>query len=516
MNTFFTKLLNYYDLTVADYERLCAKVTSDDLPRAHDFFNFDKFIKRIEKAIDSDEKVVIYGDYDADGILATCILKYAFNKRGKDVFTMIPSRYKDGYGLNTAVVDKFSNRGINLIITVDNGVNQYAAIDLANALGIDVLVSDHHELGESLPNAIAILHPELSNLPRINSCGAYMALVISYGILGYYDDYLISLAGIATLADMMPLLDRNRTVVKLAIEAMNDQQYFTLIKLNDSTFVDETSMSMKIAPKINALGRLSQNYEANVLVEYFTTTDIKRHYDISAYVEKVYKERKDMSRGEALSGEELAFPAIVLITDELEGVLGLIAQNYVLEHNKPAFVFTESSEDPALLKGSVRSRSGFNVVDAFSHLNHLIVTSGGHPEAGGLTIKKDDFKAFYHAVNEYAKHHPLVKVSDKYLEVTLAEITTENYALVKKLAPFGQKFRAPLLFVSPLTNINYAYSRDEKHVITTLSNGIKLIGFFLAEASKNPHNIAFTALFSESRFRGRQSIELRINEFITA
>lgn len=135
------------------------------------------------------------------------------------------------------MVEKFSKRAINLIITVDNGINQHDAIDLANELGIDVLVSDHHELSETLPNAIAILHPELSNLVRLNSCGAYMALVISYGMLGYYDDYLISLAAIATLADMMPLIDRNRTLVRLAIKATNDHQYFPLVKLNDSTFL---------------------------------------------------------------------------------------------------------------------------------------------------------------------------------------------------------------------------------------------------------------------------------------
>lgn len=516
MNKFLDKLLKYYDLSLRDYEKLTAEVTKENLPTAEAFFNFESFISRIEKAIASDENVVIYGDYDADGILATSILKYAFLKRGKDVFTMIPSRYKDGYGLNTNVVEKFSKRAINLIITVDNGINQHDAIDLANELGIDVLVSDHHELSETLPNAIAILHPELSNLVRLNSCGAYMALVISYGMLGYYDDYLISLAAIATLADMMPLIDRNRTLVRLAIKATNDHQYFPLVKLNDSTFFDETSMSMKIAPKINALGRLSQNYESNVLVEYFTTTDVKRHYDISDYIEKVYKKRKAMSRGEELSAKELKNPVIALITDELEGVLGLIAQNYMLEHNKPAFIFTESSEDPSLLKGSVRSKSGFNVVDAFSHLEHLILTSGGHKEAGGLTIRKQDFIVFKEALNKYAKNYPLITQDEKYLDVTLDEITKENYALIKNLSPFGHKFRAPLLRVAPITNVKYLYSRDGKHIITPLESGVKLIGFSLAEESKNALNIGFTATFAESEFRGRRSIDLIIKEFFTA
>ncbi|OQA79548.1 MAG: Single-stranded-DNA-specific exonuclease RecJ [Tenericutes bacterium ADurb.Bin239] len=515
MSAFLEKLLKYYDLTYAEYEKLCAKVSKDDLPAASAFFNFTTFINRLETAISNDEQIVVYGDYDADGILATSIVKYAFAKRNKDVFTMIPSRYRDGYGLNTSVVEKFAKRGITLIVTVDNGISQHHAIDYANSLGIDVLVSDHHEIGDELPKAKAILHPELSTLPKVNSCGAYMALLISYGLLGYYDDYLISLAGIATLADMMPLVDRNRTLVKLAIEVINEYQYFPLIKLNDSTFIDETSLSMRIAPKINALGRLSQNYEANVLVEYFTTSDVKRHYEIANYIEKVYLERKKMSKAETLSDEEVKNPALVLISDELEGVLGLIAQNYVLEYNKPAFIFTESSEDPALLKGSVRSRAGFNVVDAFTYLQDYIIASGGHPEAGGLTIRKADFKAFAKEVQEYAKQHPLVKVPEKYLEVTIDEITPENFEMINRLSPFGHKFKTPLLFVSPLHFIKYAYSRDGQHVITLLPSGIKLIAFYMADESKNPLNIGFTAIFVQSEFRGRKTIELRIKEFLT-
>lgn len=512
MSDFLTKVLDYYDITLAEYERLSAQVSKNDLPDPRLFANFSAFISRIEEAIKNDEKVVIYGDYDADGILATSILKKAFLKRNKDVFTMIPSRYKDGYGLNVNVVNRLHKRGITLIITVDNGISALKAVSHARNLGIDVLVSDHHEISDALPDANAILHPELSSLPALNSCGAFMALVISYGLLGEYDDYLIALAAIATLADMMPLYERNRTLVKLGIDILNKNQYFNLLTLNNSSLFDETALGMKVAPRINALGRLSQNYEANILVEYFITEDKKRIYDIAAYIEKVYAERKALSRATPLDEEDVKDAAIVLLTNELEGVLGLLANNYLMTYQKPALIFTESSEDPTLIKGSARSSSGFNVVDAFKALSRYIIVSGGHPEAGGLTIKKVDFPSFKKDFITLAKEYPLVKRAEKHIEITPDELTPTNYEIINKLAPFGFKFSAPKLKVSGANTIKYTFSRDGKHIITTLDNGIKIIAFNMANDVSEAKEFDIYGYFSQSEFRGKISIEFKVSE----
>lgn len=511
MDSFLLKLLNYLELTPEDYDKLRAPVTVGDLPDVSAFSSYFDFIARVEVAITRDEEVLIYGDYDADGILATSILKYAFMKRGKKVNTMIPSRYKDGYGINRKIVEKLIKRDIHLIITVDNGVSQHEAIALARANGIDVLVSDHHEIGATLPNANAILHPLLSTLPSINSCGAYMALVISYGILGYYDDYLVTLAAIATIADMMPLVGRNRTLVRLGIENVNQKQYFPLVRLSDGNYFDENTFGMRIAPRINALGRLSQNYEANILVEYFTTDDPKRIYEIAAYVERVYEERKKMSKASDLTPEEMEHPAIVLISDELEGVLGLLAQSYVQTFNKPSVVFTESSENPTLLKGSARSSHGFNVVEAFAALKPLIIASGGHPEAGGLTIKRDNFSAFKHAFNALAEANPLVAKEDKYFEVTFEEINVKNYEIINELAPFGFKWPSPKLSVLVNNPGILKTSRDGKHIISPLESGVKLIGFSLGEQIKNLKICTLYGHFSKSIFNGKPNIDFRIS-----
>ena len=511
MNEFKSRLLEYLDITAEDYEELSKPVTKDDLPNVQDFANFDTFMARIEQAITNDEQILVYGDYDADGILATIILKKAFLMRGKDIFTMIPSRYKDGYGLNTRVVEKIKKRNISLIITVDNGVSQHEAIALARSYGIDVLVSDHHELNPTLPDAIAVLHPDLSDLPPYNSCGAYMALVISHGLLGYYDDYLLTLAGIATVADMMPLKDRNRTVVRVALANANENKYISLTKLNDSTFFDEDTFGRKIAPKINALGRLSQNYEANVLIEYFTTSDIKRIYEISTYITQVYEERKKMSAVVPLDQEELSNPAIVIISEELEGVLGLLAQNYLTNYNKPAIVFTPSSENPLYLKGSARSSGGFSIVEAFSTLKDYIIASGGHPEAGGLTIKSDDFVNFKNGFNEFAKNNPLKEKKQKWLNVDISELTPENYQILNNVSPFGFKWPTPQFSVAFSDTSTLTLSRDEKHIISTLPSTIKLIGFNLGSKLADLNKYKFYGTFSRSEFRGNISIDFKIS-----
>lgn len=510
MDSFLTKLLNYLEISHEDYLKLSAPVTIDDLPPIHAFHHVDTFMTRIEEAIKRDEEVLIYGDYDADGILATSIVKYAFNLRNKAVHTMIPSRYKDGYGITKRVVEKLIKRKISLIITVDNGVSQHEAIAFARENGIDVLVSDHHELNATLPAANAVLHPELSTLPALNSCGAYMALVISKAILGYYDPYLVTLAAIATVADMMPLVDRNRTLVRLGIAFANQHQYLALIRLSDSNFFDEQTFGMRLAPRINALGRLSQNYEANILIEYFTTNDAKRIYDIAAYVETVYEERKKMSKASELTADELDHSAIVLLSDELEGVLGLLAQSYVQTYHKPALVFTKSSEDPTLLKGSARSSHGFNVVEAFSALKEYIIASGGHPEAGGLTIKADDFPKFKQAFNDIAHHNPLIVKEEKHMVASLEELTPKNYEMIQALAPFGFKWPSPkvAIFVTNLAVMRL--SRDGKHIISVLKSGVKLVGFNLGEQVKNREKCTLYGHFSQSSFNGKSSIDFKI------
>ncbi len=509
MNKFQSDVLSALSLSERDYQELIKEPSFNNLPNTDSYENFRVFIARIEEAITKSQRILVYGDYDADGILATTILKIAFTKRNYEVFTMIPSRYKDGYGLSVEVVKRIKKRKIDLIITVDNGISAFEAIDYASSVGIDVLVSDHHEMGPKLPAAKAIIHPDLRENNSINSCGAYMALLISYGLLGKFEEYLVALAGIATIADMMPLTLHNREIVRLALKFMNEFNYPALTLLNKSNLYTVKSLGMGIAPKINALGRLSQNYEANILVEYFTTTDALRRQTINHYINEVYEARKNLSAGTPLSAEEVKNPALVTITDALEGVLGLLAQNYVKTYHKPAVVFTTSSEDETLLKGSARSGSGFSITNAFRELELYIVKSGGHEEAGGLTIKKEYFAKFKEGFNKLALLYPLTEKDEKVIVIGSADLTIENFAFIDALAPFGFAFPEPLFRIEDAKAINLTYSRDKKHIITNIQPTIKLVGFNFDQEMLNKSAYTFDGVFSKSEYNGRLS-----NDFI--
>lgn len=510
MHEFQSKLLQHLKISAADYEYLTRSVTVSDLPYPYIFHDFEKFSMRIEQALRNNEKILIYGDYDADGILATSILKYAFAVKGVDVFTFIPSRYKEGYGLNKDLIAKFKARGITLIITVDNGITAHEAIAEANKYGIDVLVSDHHALGPTLPAAHAIMHPFLANGDTLESAGAYVALVISYIILNYFDDYLVALAAIATIADMMPLLSTNRTLVRLGLALLNKHNYPQLRALNESDYYDAEVLAMKIIPQINALGRLSKERETNVLVEYFTTNDSTRIKTIAAYVRSVNEKRRALSADALTNYVDESAPAIVLKTNELEGMLGLISQRYVNAYKKPAILFSESSSDPTILKGSARSYGGFSLIDAFTKLSRFLETYGGHNEAAGLSIKETNLPDFTRAFNALVANTPLVETKEHALSINFSDLTLVNAEFVQTLAPFGMGHRPPRFIVRDVPRSFLVANVHDKHAIHEIERGLKLVSF-------NYENSEDTTIiigeFSRNAYRNNVTINFNFTNY---
>lgn len=514
MQTFKEKVLDHFALTADDYSSLTKEVSSDDLPNPASFHNFAKFITRIEEAITKGENILIYGDYDADGILATSVVLYALQKRGANVNGFIPSRYKEGYGLNINLLERFKARNVSLIITVDNGISAHEAILKANELGIDVLVSDHHEIGATLPEAYAILHPHLTTNEVVATSGGYMGLVISYGLLGKYDDYALTLAGISVIADMMPLVSFNRTIARLTIANLNKNKYQSLLLLNEDEDFDEDSISLKIVPKINALGRLSKEREANVLLEYFLTDNVLRLKEINLYLTRVNEERKALSQN-ALSSEDVNTdkPAIIALTNELEGIIGLIAQGYVTRYHKPSIVFTPSLTDSSVLKGSARSNNGFSIVDAFNKLSDLIIVSGGHEQAGGLSIKKDNFIAFKEAFERLVAVSPLKPVRKPFININKEELTKDNYAFLRTLSPFGVAFANPIFRISDFNVSDLSFLKDKNHIITPLPTGVKIVGFNVDNNVRNEEKVSFLGQFRQNKFKNFININFQITEF---
>lgn len=177
----------------------------------------DESVALIKKTISQHGKIIVYGDYDCDGVTSTAILVHALRKMNADVGYYIPSRYQDGYGINRKMIEAFNDKQYKLIITVDNGISQIKEIEYARQLGIDVIVNDHHTVGQKIPNANYILHPQYSSYSQLYSCGAYVSLMLASTLLNYYDEYEVFLASIATISDMMPLIDHNRTLVRIEL-----------------------------------------------------------------------------------------------------------------------------------------------------------------------------------------------------------------------------------------------------------------------------------------------------------
>ena len=517
MSEFLDKILNYYSLTKEDYLNLTKPVEEIRLLDANKIEGMDKVKERIFKAIENKEKIIIYGDYDCDGITSTSIMYLTFKKLGYEVSYYVPSRYLDGYGLNVANVEKIAESGFKLIICVDNGISAHEAIDKANELGLDVIVIDHHEVPETPVNAVGVIHPTVSHISTIVGSAGYMSLFVSAALLGYYDDYLLTLGGLSVVSDMMELKEYNRDVVRLAILTLNKKKFPRLMSLTDAETVDEKTFSLDIAPKINAIARVITNKNVNLLVKYLTSDDETYVRSLHDWILENNERRKTLTNEavERIPVDEIKDKkGIVLKLDILEGLIGLIANKLLNEYNVPVLIFTEDEKEPSILKGSIRSKDGFNVSKAFESLDKYLLTGGGHAFAGGLSIKKDDFEAFKAEFEQLCEEHPFEQTEKPSIEISLRDITMENYREMRSLSPFGVGFPEPLFKISDLPTRGLTFISQGKHLATQLSIQSKLLGFFMSETEikKSAFIDIYGTFYLNTKFR--TVLEFRISDFI--
>ena len=515
--TFKNKLIEYFNLDEISYNELTKPISEIKLIDPNSISVMPKMTNRIFNAIKNKEKIIIYGDYDCDGISATSIMVKTFQKLGYPVSYYIPIRYSDGYGLNVENVKRISKAGFNLIITVDNGISQHDAINTANELGMEVLVVDHHEVPETPVNAFAILHPTVSKISDIFGSGGYMALFLSAGLLGYYDDYLVTIAGLSVISDLMVLKGYNRDVVRLAISNLETKQYKPLVYLLDNPIISEKSFSLEIAPKINAIGRLVDDKNINLLVKYLTSESDDEIKKIGDWIKNNNELRKTLTKEavEALPNDIGSNEGIVLKLDIKEGLIGLIANRLMNEYNTPSIVFTNDSTDKTLLKGSIRSKEGFNVQKAFESLQKYMVGGGGHALAGGLTIKASDFEDFKKDFIELCKKYKFLNGELPSIEISCKDITNENYKILREFAPFGMGFPEPLFLIKDLPTKSLQFISFGKHLSTQISINSKLLGFNMQESTIKSSALIdiFGNLFLSS-FRDKLSLEFRISDYI--
>ena len=513
-NTLFERLLDYFHINEDDYKELIAPVTIESFARNQKFERMEDAVKLVKEAIDNKDKIFIYGDYDADGIMSTSIVAKSILKLGAIPSFYIPNRYKDGYGLTLQKAEGIASQGVKLVITVDNGISANEGIAYLKEKGIKVLVIDHHTVPAELPNADVIIHPTYSKFGTIASSAGFVSFMFSWALLGYFDKYLSCLAAISVVSDMMPLVDYNRRFLRLVFSSYTEGEFYAIDLLKESGPFDENAIGMRIAPKINALGRLLDDNSINNIVRYFVTSDVEKINRLHSWIIQNNEKRKEESRLAAENDLDINEDdaAIVVVADVKEGLLGLIANQLCSEHHKPVVVFDRAQEE-GVLKGSCRAPEGFNVVDAFNECGDLMITSGGHALAGGCSIYEKDLETFKNKFLQIAKDHPIVAVKHPEVVMGLTEINDENYQLINSFAPFGEGWRMPLFLIKHIKTDSLMYSRTGEHIITYVGQGVKINGFgFSKNMMENYTYIDIVGQLKTSIYRGQKSLDFNIKE----
>lgn len=415
-----------------------------------------------------DEKFLIIGDYDCDGICATTIIKRLFEHLNIKHNYYIPSRCKEGYGLNEDMVKMAKDNGFKVIFTVDNGVVATEAIKLAKENDIKTLILDHHMYSDK-PLSDGLLHPSLLSKPYENiSAGALSYL---FSTLFYDDDYSLILGGIATLGDLMGVLDFNRYLIKNTVRLLNTGNFYQINLLNDSKSYDYDSLSFNVIPKINAINRMEAN--PNMLVKYLLADERTCNESINS-INEVNNLRKQKSNDLTLLAKANLHDQkinVVILENEMEGLCGLVANKLVSDYGKPCIVFTEKE---GILKGSGRSVDGFDLYEFLSKVKDLFLTFGGHRQAIGLSLDVSNKDKLL----EYINSSDIVfeeEIKDV-VEVDINSLTYDDYLKLEGLKPFGVDFKEPL-FISENVSYKSKYLIKDKYPKYYFNDTVSAISF---------------------------------------
>ncbi len=452
----------------------------EDLYEPFLFKDMDKAVDRICKAIDSKEHITIYGDYDVDGITSTAILVQFLASRGAVVDYHLPNRLVEGYGLNNSAIDDIKTRETTLLITVDCGISAYDEVEYAKSLGIDVIITDHHECPAQIPDAIAVIDAKRPDntypCAFLAGCGVSFKLVqaICKTLSLPDEEYLkfLDITALGTIADIVPLLDENRIIVKYGLEAIKKTSNIglkSLINVSGVKSIDSTSISFGLAPRINACGRMGK---ADLALKMLLTNSFKEANEIANELQRMNFERQEIERGilnealEQINREHLDKDKIIVCGSENwhHGVIGIVSSKITETYYKPSILVCFESDEG---KGSGRSVDGFDLHSALLYCEEYLQKYGGHEMAIGLTLKKSDFEQFKKILNDYAKDKlpneatPVVKYD---CEITSKDITMDTIKELRLLEPYGEANPTPL----------FLYKNIRVDSIRTLSNEKKL------------------------------------------
>ncbi|WP_071131427.1 single-stranded-DNA-specific exonuclease RecJ [Enterococcus timonensis] len=510
--------------------RIFFQPTLADLLDPYLLFDMEKAVNRIRQAIENQEKILIYGDYDADGITSTTVLKEAIETLGGDVVYYLPNRFKDGYGPNLRVYQEFINFGVGLIITVDNGVAGHEAIAYAKNAGVDVVVTDHHELPEVLPDALAIVHPRHPSgaYPFGQLAGVGVSFKLACALLEEIPTELLELVAIGTIADLVPMTGENRTLVQLGLAQMKYSDRVGLLALFqvaklDAEKVNEEDIGFQIAPRLNALGRLD---DASLGVELLSTFDFDEAKAMALKIDETNNQRKELvasltqtALGQLTPDDSIAFAAG---DNWHEGILGIVAGKLLQEKNAPAFVLTLNLET-GIAKGSARSVDQFNVYEALRQHESLFSAFGGHHAAAGFSLPVENLAAFKSAMIEafsQVKRQEVKEVVKVAFLEPIDKISKSFYQTLTLFGPFGTEHKRPFVQLNNQTVENAKTIGDGTHLKFQLANlsgdPVDVLGFGKGDQVlefTNNQPVDLLVNISLNEWNGTSKIQLMLVDF---
>ena len=455
------------------------KYFSDEYEEGYDPFlihDMQKAVDRINEAIENEEKILVYGDYDADGITSTVLLVETLISMGANVSSYIPNRFEEGYGPNKEAFTKIINSGISLIITVDNGIAGVEEVDLANELGCDVIVTDHHKIQDTMPNAYAIIHPEHpdGNYPFKKLAGVGVAFKLAHALLEIFPDFLLDLVAIGTIADMVSITDENRIFVKQGLELINEDPRIGLKMLLElsgiDTKIDEQTVGFYIAPKLNSIGRMDS---ANLGLTFLMAEEPVTARALAEQIEQYNIQRKQVTEDivkdviSKIENSEKKQKNVIMVSGEYhEGVLGIVASNIVEKYQKPVFIMNEKE---GVLKGSARSIFDFNIYEAMNKISDLFLAFGGHTLAAGFSFEKSNFEKIEEFLDnefeEFKQNNDLKANKNIDIVTSLEDISYQFINSLDALKPYGMDFEKPTILIENAMVLNKAYFGSEKQYL---------------------------------------------------
>ncbi|EKS18566.1 single-stranded-DNA-specific exonuclease RecJ [Streptococcus sp. F0441] len=429
----------------------------EDLHDPYLLHDMDKAVERIRQAIEEGENILIYGDYDADGMTSASIVKESLEQLGAECRVYLPNRFTDGYGPNASVYKYFiEQEGISLIVTVDNGVAGHEAIKLAQSMGVDVIVTDHHSMPETLPDAYAIVHPEHpdADYPFKYLAGCGVAFKLACALLEEVQVELLDLVAIGTIADMVSLTDENRIMVQYGLEMLEHTQRIGLQEMLDmagiaANEVTEETVGFQIAPRLNALGRLD---DPNPAIDLLTGFDDEEAHEIALMIHQKNEERKEIVQSIYEEAKTMVDPEkkVQVLAKEgwNPGVLGIVAGRLLEELGQTVIVL--NIED-GRAKGSARSVEAVDIFEALDPHRDLFIAFGGHAGAAGMTLEVEKLSDLSQVLEDYVCEKGADASGKNKLnldgELDLETLSLETVKSFERLAPFGMDNQKPVFYI---------------------------------------------------------------------